>query len=200
MIFNWYPLKKPKHFYVFVFYLQNAGKGKENLRSVDKANKIELAREKERLQKLANNYSKKIQELKDLQAKRDTLIQKTKSPEKKLKKQIPRLEKIEVDSDVPDDIVIQPSKRRRSLREINPSNKPNIVHNTSCNVSVLSKSSADNRGGVTPKSTPENINKLDMLQLRKLKTLQVSLHKYTCIIETPTFVKHFRKEFFKSLI
>ena len=129
------------------------------------------------MQNLADNYSKKIQELKDLQARRDQLIKQSKSPVKNEKTQIPRLEKIELDADVPDMMIITPSKRRRSLKDINPSNKPNIDHSSASNLSVLNKSLKDNQSDqeevASSKNSPENFQKLGELQLRKLRTLQV---------------------------
>ncbi|XP_071135689.1 zinc finger C3H1 domain-containing protein-like [Mytilus edulis] len=169
---------------------ENAAKGKENINSrSEKSNKDSLVKEKERLKKMADDYSKKIQDLKDLQAKRDQLIKESRSPVKN-KAKIPRLEKIELDSNVPDDIVIRPNKRRLSLREINPSNKPNIENNGANNVSVLNKTLADNQckgaGDITPKSSPENINQLGVLQLRKLKTLQIeNVEKFLSNVDLP---------------
>ncbi|XP_052087400.1 zinc finger C3H1 domain-containing protein-like [Mytilus californianus] len=165
-------------------------KGKENINSrSDKSNKDSLVKEKERLKKMADDYSRKIQDLKDLQAKRDQLIKESRSPVKK-KAKIPRLEKIELDSNVPDDIVIRPNKRRLSLREINPSNKPNIENSGANNVSVLNKTLSENQckgaGDIKPKSSPENISQLGVLQLRKLKTLQIeNVEKFLSNLDLP---------------
>jgi hypothetical protein len=113
---------------------------------------------------------------------RDQLIKQSKSPVKNEKTQIPRLEKIELDADVPDMMIITPSKRRRSLKDINPSNKPNIDHNSASNLSVLNKSLKDNQSEreelVSSKNSPENFKKLGELQLRKLKTLQVMTYLF----------------------
>ncbi|CAC5386585.1 unnamed protein product [Mytilus coruscus] len=169
---------------------ENAAKGKENINSrSEKSNKDSLVKEKERLKKMADDYSRKIQDLKDLQAKRDQLIKESRSPVKK-KAKIPRLEKIELDSNVPDDIVIRPNKRRLSLREINPSNKPNIENSGANNFSVLNKTLTDNQckcaGDITPKSSPENISQLGVLQLRKLKTLQIeNVEKFLSNLDLP---------------
>lgn len=105
------------------------------------------------------------------------MIKQSKSPVKNEKAEIPRLEKIELDTDVPDMMIIMPSKRRRSLKDINPSNKPNIDHSNASNLSVLSNSLKDNQSEqeevVISKNSPENFQKLGELQVRKLKTLQV---------------------------
>ncbi|KAJ8314539.1 hypothetical protein KUTeg_006689 [Tegillarca granosa] len=114
--------------------VKKTAKGKENRnttsaeqmkKNVEKKPSAEnIAEEKERLQVLAMEYEKKIQQLKLAQAKKE-LQRKQNQMSKKTKNEIPRLEKIEIDiSDVNENTEEKPSKRRRSLLDISTSMKP----------------------------------------------------------------------------
>ncbi|XP_046566199.1 LOW QUALITY PROTEIN: zinc finger C3H1 domain-containing protein-like, partial [Haliotis rubra] len=89
-----------------------------------------IAKEKERLKKLEKEYAEKIRRLKEAQGISVAKDQepKIKSPVLKKKKTehlTEDLEKIRLDTeDIPD--IVDSKPRRRSLVELNPSNKPNI--------------------------------------------------------------------------
>ncbi|KAL5010976.1 hypothetical protein ScPMuIL_013281 [Solemya velum] len=97
-----------------------------------------IAREKEKLQKLAEEYGEKIRLLKQAQAKKEKenlagAASKSNELSKNSNKGIPRFEKIEIDTtDFDSDggrTLEKHTRRRQSLIELNPSTKPNIMNN-----------------------------------------------------------------------
>ncbi|KAK3578434.1 hypothetical protein CHS0354_037400 [Potamilus streckersoni] len=107
----------------------------------------DIARKKEQLQKLAEEYEKRLRLLRQEQLEQEMKAKENTRPVKviiKPIKEIPRLEVIELDTVTEVLEEEKPNSRRRSLLEINPSTKPNITmddnkssridSNTSCYV------------------------------------------------------------------
>ena len=168
--------------------------GKENIRQTKKKSATEIIEEKERLQNLEKEYARRIQHLKMANAKRKIQARKARISDERKSSEIPRLEKIEIDltegsSEVEDS---RPSKRRRSLLELNPSTKPNIEKQPD-DKSIPVKmfvSAKDN----LKKSSEFNVP--NSQQLKKLKQLLVSVdvqYHTVCYVLTKDQTSGFNK-------
>ena len=131
-----------------------------------------IAKEKELLQKLAEQYALKIERLKMTQSKK--VGKENKTPQNVLPKPIPRLEKIELGGDTTDDDKKEdksdekPSKRRRSLLDLNPSTKPNLGE-TPCSPDT------DKNKAIKPQEEKRvKFSMPNKQQVKKLKLLMVS--------------------------
>lgn len=166
--------------------MKKTAKGKENRntataeqmkKNVEKKPSAEnITEEKERLQVLAMEYEKKIQQLKLAQAKKE-LQRKQNQMSKKTKNEIPRLEKIEIDTtDVNEKSEVKPNKRRRSLLDISTSMKPIFSNSEEVNRSVNGSEpdkTTEDECRVLEKSNAETIKIQNKQQWSKLCKLRV---------------------------
>lgn len=165
--------------------MKKGASGKENIQQTKKKSVPDITEEKERLQNLEKEYARRIQHLKMANAKRKIQARKARiSNGRKSSTEIPRLEKIEIDlteetgegggeveTGEGGGEVEQPTKRRRSLLELNPSTKPNIEKKAE-------ESSLPVKTFVSAKDSPKkstDFNVPNPQQIKKLKHLLVSL-------------------------
>lgn len=165
--------------------MKKAATGKENIEQTKKKSEAYITEEKERLQNLEKEYARRIQHLKMATAKRKIQARKARiSKGRKSSSEIPRLEKIEISQTEQDEERVEiekPTKRRRSLIDLNPSTKPNIEKKPdSAIIPVKTFISAKNT-----KAT--DINVPNSQQVKKLKQLLVSeysgIHGYIYMSE-----------------
>lgn len=156
--------------------MKKGASGKENIQQTKKKSVPDITEEKERLQNLEKEYARRIQHLKMANAKRKIQARKARiSNDRKSSTEIPRLEKIEIDlteeTGEGGGDVEQPTKRRRSLLELNPSTKPNIEKKAE-------DSSLPVKTFVSAKDSPKkstDFNVPNPQQIKKLKHLLVSV-------------------------
>lgn len=156
--------------------MKKGASGKENIQQTKKKSVPDITEEKERLQNLEKEYARRIQHLKMANAKRKIQARKARiSNGRKSSTEIPRLEKIEIDlteeTGEGGGEVQQPTKRRRSLLELNPSTKPNIEKKAE-------ESSLPVKTFVSAKDSPKkstDFNVPNPQQIKKLKHLLVSV-------------------------
>ncbi|XP_071115471.1 zinc finger C3H1 domain-containing protein-like [Haliotis cracherodii] len=137
-----------------------------------------IAKEKERLKKLEKEYAEKIRRLKEAQGISVVKDQEPKAKSPVLKKTKTEhltqdLEKIRLDSeDVPD--IVDNKPRRRSLVELNPSNKPNIpLSSTEKDIKILNgeKCKEDPQRPAFVMPTGQQLANLRKLQNEKMERI-----------------------------
>jgi len=176
-------------------------KGKEN-RQVMMETSDNITQEKERLQRLAMEYARKIEDLKAAQAKKEVDAQKQKIAASKQKEYaaIPRIEKIEIGSSDVEIIDSQneeeePGKRRRSLLDLNSSTKPNLhsqksedsfckspVQPPDMSLEVKVTEAAERKVIIVKESLPHHkkVAGLSVAQVKRLQKIQVKFDSQVC--------------------
>jgi hypothetical protein len=152
--------------------VKKAAIGKENIEQTKKKSEASITEEKERLQSLEKEYARRIQHLKMATAKRKIQARKDRiNKGRKSSSEIPRLEKIEISqAEQEEEMIEKPTKRRRSLIDLNPSTKPKIEKKPDSAV-IPVKTFISAKNNVT-KATVIKVS--NSQQLKKLKQLLVS--------------------------
>ncbi|KAK3098463.1 hypothetical protein FSP39_019720 [Pinctada imbricata] len=134
----------------------------------------DIAQEKIKLQKQAEEVARKLKQLKNSQLKRK-IGKENKTPATAAVQPIPRLEKIEIDTNDAEDETVKekneekPSKRRRSLLDINPSTKPDLGENVA--ESQNQNNSSTNLNSAAKPDKPVKLSFPSKVQVKKLKVL-----------------------------